>query len=71
VIGVVLAQMTNTAGGYTFTSEGGFRTGLIIGGSVALLAALVAAAIPAVRQAAPSEEKAEAVGELEDAGIES
>ncbi len=71
VIGVVLAQMSTTAGGYTFTSEGGFRTGLIIGGSVALLAALVAAAIPAVRAAAPTEEKAEEVGALEEAGVES
>ncbi|MEV0471756.1 MFS transporter [Streptomyces prunicolor] len=71
VIGVVLSQMTTTAGGYTFTSEGGFRTGLIIGGGVALLAALVAAAIPAVREAAPTEEKAEGASELEDAGVES
>ncbi|MDV7221051.1 MFS transporter [Streptomyces prunicolor] len=71
VIGVVLSQMTTTAGGYTFTSEGGFRTGLIIGGGVALLAALVAAAIPAVRAATPTEEKAEEVSELEDAGVES
>ncbi|WP_019056897.1 MFS transporter [Streptomyces prunicolor] len=70
VIGVVLSQMTTTAGGYTFTSEGGFRTGLIIGGGVALLAALVAAAIPAVRAATPTEEKTEAVSELEDAGVE-
>jgi EmrB/QacA subfamily drug resistance transporter len=71
VIGVVLAQMTTTAGGYTFTSEGGFRTGLIIGGGVALLAALVAAAIPAVRQAAPDEEKPEPVAAREEAGVES
>ncbi|MFE2884818.1 MFS transporter [Streptomyces sp. NPDC059272] len=71
VIGVVLAQMTTTAGGYTFTSEGGFRTGLIIGGGVALLAALVAAAIPAVRQTAADEEKAEPVVALEEAGVES
>ncbi|MER5409700.1 MFS transporter [Streptomyces sp. NPDC002769] len=49
VIGVVLAQMTTTLGGYTFASEDGFRTGLIIGGGVAVVAAVIAAAIPAVR----------------------
>ena len=38
VIGVVLAQMTTTMGGHTFTSEGGFRTGLLIGCGVALVA---------------------------------
>ncbi|MFD9467465.1 MFS transporter [Streptomyces sp. NPDC060027] len=51
VVGVVLAQMTTSAAGYTFTSEGGFRTGLIVGGSVALLAAAIAAVIPAARAA--------------------
>ncbi|MEV0495531.1 MFS transporter [Streptomyces atratus] len=49
VIGVVLAQMTTTTGGYTFASEDGFRTALMIGGGVALLGAVIAAAIPAVR----------------------
>ncbi len=50
VVGVVLAQMTLTKGGHTFTSESGFRTGLLIGCGVALVAAAVAAAIPAVRR---------------------
>ncbi|RCG22906.1 MFS transporter [Streptomyces diacarni] len=50
VVGVVLAQMTLTKGGYTFTSESGFRTGLLIGCGVALVAAAVAAAIPAARR---------------------
>ncbi|MEU4167186.1 MFS transporter [Streptomyces sp. NPDC026665] len=52
VIGVVLAQMTTSMAGYSFTSEGGFRTGLIVGGCVALVAAAVAAVIPAARAAA-------------------
>ncbi|MEU4083903.1 MFS transporter [Streptomyces aureus] len=52
VVGVVLAQMTTSAGGYTFTSESGFRTGLVIGGCVALVAAAIAALIPAARAAA-------------------
>ncbi|MEU8794122.1 MFS transporter [Streptomyces sp. NPDC048643] len=52
VVGVILAQMTTTAAGYTFTSENGFRTGLVVGGCVALVAAAIAAVIPAVRAAA-------------------
>ncbi|MGY1439752.1 MFS transporter [Streptomyces reniochalinae] len=63
VVGVVLAQMTLTKGGYTFTSQSGFRTGLLIGCGVALVAAAVAAAIPAARRsgsdAAPSPAAAE------------
>ncbi|WEH32220.1 MFS transporter [Streptomyces sp. AM 4-1-1] len=50
VIGVVLSQMTNTMGGHGFTSEEGFRTGLLIGCGVALVAALIAAVIPAARR---------------------
>ncbi|WP_344570958.1 MFS transporter, partial [Streptomyces axinellae] len=42
VIGVVLAQLTTTTGGHTFTSENGFRTGLLIGCGVALVAAAIA-----------------------------
>ncbi|MGW0551015.1 MFS transporter [Streptomyces altiplanensis] len=52
VIGVVLAQMTTTVGGHSFTSEEGFRTGLMIGCGVALVAAAIAAVIPAARRAA-------------------
>ncbi|WP_339127416.1 MFS transporter [Streptomyces sp. f51] len=52
VIGVILAQMTTSAAGYTFTSEGGFRTGLVVGGCVALMAAAIGAVIPAARAAA-------------------
>jgi len=51
VIGAVLAQMTTEAGGYTFTSESGFRTGLLLGCGVALIAVAISAFIPAVRTA--------------------
>ncbi|MHB9848380.1 MFS transporter [Streptomyces krungchingensis] len=51
VVGVVLAQLTTSVAGYTFTSENGFRTGLVIGGAVALIAAAIAAVIPAARAA--------------------
>ncbi|MFG2001118.1 MFS transporter [Spirillospora sp. NPDC048911] len=49
VIGVVLSQLTLTMGGHTLTSEDGFRTGLMLGAGIALLAALIAAAIPKAR----------------------
>ncbi|MET9859152.1 MFS transporter [Streptomyces smyrnaeus] len=49
VIGVVLAQLTITMGGHEFASRNGFRTGLLIGCGVALVAAAVAALIPALR----------------------
>ncbi|MEW2162758.1 MFS transporter [Streptomyces sp. NPDC007084] len=52
VVGVILAQMTTSAAGFTFTSESGFRTGLVVGGCVALVAAAIAAVIPAVRAVA-------------------
>ncbi|MFZ3562389.1 MFS transporter [Streptomyces sp. BH055] len=51
VIGVVLAQMTVSMGGFTLASEDGFRTGLMIGCGVALLSAAVATLIPALRKA--------------------
>ncbi|MGW7049634.1 MFS transporter [Streptomyces avermitilis] len=69
VIGVVLAQMTVTMGGYSFTSEGGFRTGLMIGGGVALVAAAIAAVIPAARAAAGGE-KTDAAPTQEAAPVE-
>ncbi|NJQ06678.1 MFS transporter [Streptomyces lonarensis] len=49
VVGVVLGQMTVTSGGATLPSEAAFRTALLIGGALALLAALVAATIPGRR----------------------
>ncbi|MGW3497642.1 MFS transporter [Streptomyces sp. NPDC001020] len=51
VIGVILSQMTTTMGGYTFASENGFRTALLIGGGLALVSASIAAVIPAARPA--------------------
>ncbi|MFH8487627.1 MFS transporter [Streptomyces longisporoflavus] len=66
VIGVVLAQMTTTMGGFTFASEDGFRTGLMIGCGVALVSAAVAALIPAVGTTggdAPADERPAGVGE--------
>lgn len=47
VTGVVLSQMTVDLGGHALPSESGFRVGLVIGCGVALIAAAVAAAIPA------------------------
>ncbi|MQY03236.1 MFS transporter [Actinomadura macrotermitis] len=52
VVGAVLSQLTVTMGGHTLTSEEGFRAGLMVGGGVALLSALIALAIPAARDAA-------------------
>ncbi|MFC0864645.1 MFS transporter [Sphaerimonospora cavernae] len=47
VVGVVLAQMTVRLGGHTLPSESGFRTCMLIGCGIALLAAATASAIPA------------------------
>ncbi|MFA1540271.1 MFS transporter [Actinomadura monticuli] len=60
VIGVVLAEMTIDLGGHELASENGFRVGLLIGCGVALLAAAIAAAIPAGRRAAHSRHGAHA-----------
>ncbi|MFF2324658.1 MULTISPECIES: MFS transporter [unclassified Streptomyces] len=46
VIGVVMAQMTTNFGGYALPSESGFRTAMLIGSAVALVAAVVASLIP-------------------------
>ncbi|TMR09921.1 MFS transporter, partial [Nonomuraea zeae] len=58
VVGVVLAQMTTTLGGHILPSEAGFRTALLIGCGVALVAALVTVTLPKPR---PSAEPAAAV----------
>ncbi|MFC7586134.1 MFS transporter [Nonomuraea antimicrobica] len=55
VIGVVLSQMTVTVGGHALPSESGFRTALLIGCGVALLAALVTLALPRTQAAAEPE----------------
>ncbi|MFZ2528949.1 MAG: MFS transporter [Rhodococcus sp. (in: high G+C Gram-positive bacteria)] len=46
VVGVVLAQMSMQVGGHTLPTEAGFRTGLLIGCGVALVAALITLGIP-------------------------
>ncbi|MGV9869392.1 MFS transporter [Rhodococcus koreensis] len=51
VVGLVLAQMSVQVGEYTIPTENGFRTGLLIGCGVALVAAAVAACIPTARRA--------------------
>ncbi|WP_067483011.1 MFS transporter [Actinomadura hibisca] len=57
VVGVVLSQMTVTMGGHTLPSENGFRTGMLIGCGVALVAALITLGLP-TRQPRPATEKA-------------
>jgi MFS family permease len=52
VVGVVLAHMTVRMGPATLPSAQGFRVGFVIGGGVALLAALLTLAIPG-RKPAP------------------
>ncbi|MEU5869358.1 MFS transporter [Nonomuraea sp. NPDC047529] len=55
VVGVVLAQLTVTVGGHTLPSETGFRTALMIGCGVAVVAALVTLTLPKpVAAAAPA-----------------
>ncbi|WP_425569809.1 MFS transporter [Rhodococcus olei] len=63
VVGVVLAQMSVQVGNYTLPTENGFRTGLLIGCGVALVAAAVAACIPS-RRPAPAAPPAAAGEEL-------
>ncbi|MEW2568852.1 MFS transporter [Streptomyces sp. NPDC047070] len=71
VVGVVLSQLTVDMGGFTITSEDGFRTALIIGGGVALVAAVVAALIPAARPVAADEAPADRLDEPEQAAMQS
>ncbi|WP_405792017.1 MFS transporter [Streptomyces sp. NBC_01506] len=70
VIGLVLSQMTINAGGHALTSEGGFRTGLIIGCGVALLSAAIAAVIPAVRNITGTTDKLRSAAEPEKSTVE-
>ena len=46
VVGVVLAQMSMPFGEHTLPTDAGFRTGLLIGCGVAVVAALITLAIP-------------------------
>ncbi|MFG2674438.1 MFS transporter [Streptomyces sp. DT20] len=55
VIGAVLSQMTTETGGFSLTSEAGFRTGLVFGCAVAVIAAVISTFIPAVRGSATGE----------------
>src|SRR5690606_4607177 len=52
VVGVVLSQMSVQAAGYSIPTEAGFRTGLLIGCGVALVAAAITLTIPVVRRTA-------------------
>ncbi|MDQ0795924.1 MFS transporter [Streptomyces sp. B1I3] len=65
VIGAVLSQLTTTMGGYTLTSEDGFRTGLMVGCGVAVVAVVIASFIPAVRASAAAGEKSDAAASPE------
>ncbi|MGW1100225.1 MFS transporter [Streptomyces sp. NPDC002455] len=69
VIGALLAQMTTETAGYSFTSEAGFRTGLMFGCGVAVVAAAIAAFIPAVRRSAASDESADSSASPEVAAL--
>lgn len=50
VVGVVLAQMSVQVGEHSVPTESGFRTGMLIGCGVALVAAAIAATIPVARR---------------------
>ncbi|WP_460071755.1 MFS transporter [Streptomyces sp. YKOK-I1] len=65
VIGVILSQMTTTMGGYTFASEDGFRTALLVGGGLALVSGAIAAVIPAARDTAVGQESTDPAAEPE------
>ncbi|MET8653596.1 MULTISPECIES: MFS transporter [Nocardia] len=49
VVGAILAQMTFSVGGHMLPTENGFRVGLLIGGGVAILGAVLATTIPVKR----------------------
>ncbi|MGC5561604.1 MFS transporter [Streptomyces sp. FR-108] len=70
VVGVVLSQLTVTMGGFTLTSEEGFRTALIIGGGVALVAAVIAALIPAARPVTTATATADRLDDAEGARVQ-
>ncbi|MEV8392601.1 MULTISPECIES: MFS transporter [unclassified Streptomyces] len=70
VIGLVLSQMTTSIAGRSITSEGGFRTGLLIGCGIAVVSAAIAAVIPAVRKATAGPEKATSASLPEKSAVE-
>ncbi len=55
IIGLVLAQMTIDFGGALVPSESGFRVALILGAGISVVAAIVAACIPASAKRVPIE----------------
>lgn len=55
VIGLVLAQMTIDFGGVAVPSESGFRVTLILGAGISVVAAILAACIPAAAKRVPLE----------------
>ncbi|WP_196780831.1 MFS transporter [Nocardioides sambongensis] len=65
VVGVVLSQMTTDFAGFPLPSENGFRTGLVIGGAMALIAAVVALTIPATGSRDAEERIEHEAGDLE------
>ncbi|MBS1907036.1 MAG: MFS transporter [Actinobacteria bacterium] len=69
VIGVVLAQMTVPLGDVAVPGEAGFRTALLIGAGVAVVAAVVAAVIPSAKAAkdASSREESSDPAAIEEA----
>lgn len=63
VVGVVLAQLTMPSGGVLVPSLDGFRIALVLGAGVAIIAAIIAACIPAPRRVdIEAEAEAELVG---------
>jgi predicted MFS family arabinose efflux permease len=62
VTGVVLAHMTTRVGPVAIPTENAFRTGFLIAGGGALLAALTTLAIPGRRPRVPAEAPAEPTG---------
>ncbi|MEU9187384.1 MFS transporter [Streptomyces sp. NPDC048484] len=70
VVGVVLSQNVVTMGGFSITSEDGFRTALIIGAGVALVAAVIAALIPANRAVASDRATTDRLDASEQAAVE-
>ena len=68
VVGVVLAQMTTDFGGYALPTENGFRVGLLIGGGVALVAAVLAVLIPS-RASRDAEEHIEHPEQFDEAEL--
>ncbi len=55
VVGLVLAQMTTDFAGVQVPSESGFRMAFILGAGISVVAAIVAACIPAASKRAPLE----------------